>query len=608
MKRRTFIKNAGLSAGALAAMPYVSGPWFRGPESQETGVVIYGGGTSGICAGIQAARLGAEVVVLEATPWIGGMLTAAGVSAMDGNEYAAGGGLVRELRERLAAHYGSMDVLFSGWVSRYCFEPRVGLGILEELAAPLDNLTVWHGAEATGYARAGADRRRVGVTFADGRAAELACSVFIDATEYGDGLALAGIPYRLGRESRSELGESAAPPVPDLEMQDLTYVATLQKQPGAADAPPATDAERAYWQRRFTCSVREDCSRPDSDYLGYDPHPFERMITYSELPTTGGRPPKYMLNWPHHANDFPMNAAFFEDRYYRRRHIGAAKLHTLQYVTYMQSHLDHPEWRIAEDAYPTADHLPLIPYLRESRRLVNDRIMTQEDVVPVGDAPRAPWIPDSIAVGDYFIDHHHAEAQLPPLQRLIEDYPDNAPFQVPPAVFFPEEDERFLAGEKSIAVSHIVNGCTRLQPVVMLMGQALGVLAARAAQTGTPPAAVPVPAVQEALLEAGCQLFIMYDVPARHPLFRPVQELALAGTLRAEAPLHLKPEEPIPAAWARTWARRAGVADAVASEREEGPLQRAAVGNPLRTYLPEEAMVSRGAFVKALHQAGTTGG
>ncbi|MBD3288840.1 FAD-dependent oxidoreductase, partial [candidate division KSB1 bacterium] len=52
---------------------------------QETEVLIAGGGTSGFCAAIQAARSGARVILVEETPWLGGMLTSAGVSAIDGN-------------------------------------------------------------------------------------------------------------------------------------------------------------------------------------------------------------------------------------------------------------------------------------------------------------------------------------------------------------------------------------------------------------------------------------------------------------------------------------------------------------------------------------------
>ena len=55
----------------------------KGSEN-EYDVIIIGGGASGVSAAVQASRLGASVLLAEPTEWIGGMLTAAGVSAIDG--------------------------------------------------------------------------------------------------------------------------------------------------------------------------------------------------------------------------------------------------------------------------------------------------------------------------------------------------------------------------------------------------------------------------------------------------------------------------------------------------------------------------------------------
>lgn len=600
MDRRSFLKTIALGTTGWTVMPTVSGPWFQGTRSRETEIVIYGGGAGGICAAVQAARLGAEVTVLEPSPWIGGMLTAAGVSALDGNKHGAGGGLVQRFRQALADHYGSLDALYTGWISLYCYEPAIGHRILEKWVAEEASLTVHRGVEAVGYERIDRRTRRIGVATTNKkldpscREAErtVTCRVFIDATEYGDGLPLADIPYRLGRESRDQLAEPAAPPEPDNEIQDPTLCATLVREPGA-EPMPTVPAERAQWSA-FECSVASDCPTTDEERLGHDLHEWESFIEYAALPND-----KYLLNWPFHSNDFPVTRRFFEDRYVRHQRLQDAKRHTLQFVKYMQTELDHPEWQIATDEYPTEDGLPPIPYIRESRRMINGQMMTQQDVVPNEDRPRAPTIANSVAVGDYFLDHHHAKAHLPPGCRLSEDYPDNAPFQVPPSVFFPDTDDpSFMAGEKSIAVSHIVNGCTRLQPVVMLMGQAIGTYAALGTAAGTAPRDLPVDRVQDQLLETGCPLYIMYDVPAGHELFGPVQTLARHGVLQDDDPTELKPNEPMSAVRARTWSERAGLHNVIS--QEDGPLQPDNVGTPLRSHLPDAGPTPRGAFVKGL--------
>ena len=55
-------------------------------QELTTDVLVVGGGTGGTAAAIQAARRGANTVLVSEFPWLGGMLTSAGVSAPDGNE------------------------------------------------------------------------------------------------------------------------------------------------------------------------------------------------------------------------------------------------------------------------------------------------------------------------------------------------------------------------------------------------------------------------------------------------------------------------------------------------------------------------------------------
>lgn len=109
-------------------------------SQNQVEILIIGGGAGGTSAGIQAARMGTKTQIIEATPWLGGMLTSAGVSAIDGN-HEMPSGIWGEFRQKLRDHYGGAEALATGWVSHTLFEPSVGNNILQEMAE-ISNLEI----------------------------------------------------------------------------------------------------------------------------------------------------------------------------------------------------------------------------------------------------------------------------------------------------------------------------------------------------------------------------------------------------------------------------------------------------------------------------------
>lgn len=454
--------------------------------------------------------MGASVLLVEETPWLGGMITAAGVSCLDGNEGALGGGIFGAFRSSMEQHYGGARAVRTGWVSNTCFEPQVAAAWFRKT---LDQAKVpcVHGWRLSRVLR---DEDRIcGAVFRKGEegALEVRARVTIEATEYGDVLELGGVPYRFGRESMAQTLEPHAPDEPDDEVQDLTMVATLARAPeGTA---PRVALPEGFDMDQFQCSTAEDCKNPDPAHWNHRLHGWAGFLSYGRLPGGG-----FMLNWPFHSNDYPAQG-LFGSREQRARTISAAKERTLAYVHYIQTVLDHPEWGLAKDVYPTADGLPLLPYVRESRRVVPMRWMSEEDVVPGEGAERNLVLPDGVAVGDYYLDHHHAKDHRPPGERLGEDFPSNAPFQIAYSAMVPRAVEGLIAAEKSIGVTHIVNGCTRLQPVAMLIGQAAGAAAALAVRAKSQPRDVKVQELQDVLLRAGAQVVPDDSCPNSDPEF-----------------------------------------------------------------------------------------
>ena len=170
----------GGMAAAIAVLSMVSCA-----ERYEVDVLVVGGGTSGISAGVQSARMGMQTMVVEETPWVGGMLTAAGVSCVDGN-YRLQSGVFGEFADSLAKRYGGWEALKTGWVSNVNFEPHVGQEILTNIANGCsENLTVIRETAMTSVEKV-EGKWVVKFKSKDGRKMVVNAAVLIDGTELGD--------------------------------------------------------------------------------------------------------------------------------------------------------------------------------------------------------------------------------------------------------------------------------------------------------------------------------------------------------------------------------------------------------------------------------------
>ena len=490
--------------------------------TQKTPVVIVGGGASGVSAGVQAARMGVETLILEQTPWVGGMLTSAGVSCIDGN-YKMRSGIFGEFTDSLAARYGGYPAMQTGWVSNINFDPHVGQAVLTNICASCaDLLTVERNAEVLKISKRNGGWK-VLYRNAQGRKRCAVAEVLIDGTELGDVAAACGVDYRIGMDSRHDTGESIAPEVANDVIQDLTYVAFLKDY--GPDADCTIPQPQGYDPSQFANS----CINPLSDGVaetGQTVWPAGMMISYGRTPE--GR---YMINWPIYGNDYYANIIEASPAE-RQRALEEAKNFTLCFVYFIQTQLGMKNLGIADDVFPTDDGLPLFPYHRESRRIVGEAFFTMDAAAAPYDY-ESPYYRTGIAVGDYAVDHHHFRH---PQWRNLPDlhfYPIPS-FNVPLGVIIPQGVEGLLVTEKSVSVSNLINGATRLQPVVMQLGQAAGVVAALAVKEDKGVDEVSVREVQSELLASGGYIMPYVDLPKEHPHFGALQRIGATGILRGE--------------------------------------------------------------------------
>lgn len=511
----------------LFVLLLVTGTGLQAQHVQNTDVLIIGGGASGTMAGIQAARMGVNVIIAEETSWLGGMLTAAGVSAIDGN-HRLPAGLWGEFRQQLYKYYGGPEAVETGWVSNTLFEPHVGNQLLQQMASAEKTLRVWYNTKWQSVKR---EQGKWTITIMQGKQQHtISAPILIDATELGDIMAAAGAGYRIGMDSRTETGEEQAPEKSNNIIQDLTYVAVLKDYGKGANKTIARPAGYDAAVFRCCCDVSDPATFDNPQNNCY------KMMQYGRLPNN-----KYMINWPKCGNDIYLNI-IEHTRTERDAALKEAKLHTLRFVYYLQTELGYKNLGLADDEFQSADKLPMIPYHRESRRLKGLVTLTVNNVAHPYES-NEPLYRTGIAVGDYTIDHHHLKNPAAPAIDFVKIKVPS--YNVPMGSLIPQGVEGLIVAEKSISVSNIVNGATRLQPVVLQLGQAAGVMAALCIKLQKQPAELSVREVQQQLLNANGYLMPFIDVAPGDPHFRTVQKIGATGILKGVG---------VPYLWAnQTW-------------------------------------------------------
>ncbi|UOY05232.1 FAD-dependent oxidoreductase [Muricauda sp. SCSIO 64092] len=481
-----------------------------GHSQKEVDVLIIGGGAGGTSAAIQAARMGASVQILEKTEWLGGMLTSAGVSAIDGN-HGLPSGIWGEFRQKLYEYYGGPKEVATGWVSHTLFEPSVGNAILTKMAT-IPNLDIVFNAR---YGKVEREQEKWKVNYrVRGKERFTKAIVLIDATETGELLPLVGAEYRLGMDSKAETGEAQAPGIGNAMVQDLTYAAILKDVGRKKDTRGLVDRPTDYDPKVYACA----CHREKGEMFG-SVSDCEQMLNYGKLPNN-----KYMINWPNCGNDYFVDWPQLSETETKEA-MERAKRFTQGFIHYIQNELGFTNLRL-EKEFPTKDGYPMIPYHREGRRV-------KGEVFLVADHLERPYdfelYKTGIAVGDYPIDHHHDKnPNAPKIEFINIKVPS---YSIPMGCLIPKGMENFLVADKNISVSNIVNGTTRLQPVVLGIGQASGAIAALAVLDKVSTTKVSIRKVQQALLNSKAYLMPFIDVPPTDRAFESIQRIGASGVL-----------------------------------------------------------------------------
>ncbi|NEQ14014.1 MAG: FAD-dependent oxidoreductase [Moorea sp. SIO3E2] len=289
MKRSLVRISVFISLLGFTPSPGIAAPPRTPDQTESCEILVIGGGLAGAAAAYEGLLAGQTVCLTEITDWVGGQISAQGTSALDERPtqrsrlfYPKG---YLELRDRIKRYYRQLNP-GDCWVSESCFLPRdahqILFNILRKAAKRGKGRLKWFPSTVVKELEISADGKTIDSVIAiqhKSTADAPGLNTFplsqtiedwysyqnssrfeksilrivpqqsqdnssnwyiIDATETGEIIALADVPYRLGIDSRSYLNPSASSATDDPYCtQGFTYTFAMEqtKEPQTQEMP-----------------------------------------------------------------------------------------------------------------------------------------------------------------------------------------------------------------------------------------------------------------------------------------------------------------------------------------------------------------------------------
>ena len=408
----------------------------------ETDLCVVGGGMSGLCCAIAAARRGIRAVLVQDRPVLGGNASAeirmhiCGCHGKDNRET----GIIEEIL--LENFYQNPGLKYPLWDS-----------VLYEKAKAEPNLTLLLNtacfeAEMDGDAiRSIRAWQSCAETFHVIRAAYFAdCS--------GDSILapLSGAEFRYGREAKSEFGETIPPDVADQKTMGMSCLFQIRETDHPVPYTPPT------WANVYETD----------DDLPYKDHHKQSNFWWIEL---GGE-------W---------DCIHDTDRC-------RDELLKICYGVWdhMKNKGDHgvENWEL--------EWIGFVPGKRESRRYTGLYTVTQNDVEAEG------RFEDIVAYAGWTMDDHFPAGFYYTAGHPTIYHPAPTPWGLPLRCMLSKNIRNLCFAGRNISVTHAALSSSRVMATCGVLGQALGTAVALAVHTGCAPAEVDIPTLQQQLMEDDC--------------------------------------------------------------------------------------------------------
>jgi hypothetical protein len=389
-------------------------------------LVVTGGGLSGICCAITAARQGLKVVLVHDRSVLGGnassevRLWILGATSHMGNNnrWAREGGVVDE-------------ILVENTFRNPEGNPVILDAILLDKVAHEQNITLLLNTAAQGVTKQNADIIQSIRAYCSQNQTEyeLSAPFFCDAS--GDGVIgfLSGAAFRMGAESKEEFGELFAP--------DASYGELL--------------GHTLYFYSK-------DVGKP---------------VTFV--------PPSFALDDITRIPRFrSFNAKEYGSKLWWIEYGGRMDtVHDTESIKWELWKIVYGVWNHIKNSgnFPEAENLTLewvgmIPGKRESRRFEGDYILTQQDIVEQREHP------DAVAFGGWSIDLHPADGVYSSLPSCNQ-WHSKGIYQIPYRCLYSRNIRNLFLAGRIISVSHVAFGSSRVMATGAYVAQAAGVAAAK---------------------------------------------------------------------------------------------------------------------------------
>ena len=407
--------------------------------------LVVGGGLTGVAAAVAARRQGLEVLLLEKAGFLGGAPGTMLINpfmpystTVDGQRFALSRGFFAELQDLLRE------------VGGYHGPGREDIHA-EYLKLALDRLVVREGVRVLFHATlCGVEKS--GETIVALQAATKAGTLrftarrYLDCTGDADLAVLAGCPYQLGR------GDGLCQPM------------TLCFRIGNVDIPVFRE-NRQLMQDRYKQLKAE----------GKIKNPRENVLVFNTL--VDGMLHFNTTRVVRHNPVDPLDVTRAEM---------AAREQMFEICHFLREQV--PGFEHSQLVYSAGEI-----GVRESRKIVGEYVLTQEDLVA------CTKFPDRIAAGNYDIDIHNPEGS----GTSHYYFAPGTWYTIPYRSLLPLKAGNLLVAGRCISATHEAQASIRILPIVATLGQAAGVAAAVSLRAGVAPREADVAEIQRILTREG---------------------------------------------------------------------------------------------------------